>query len=450
MSIDTDTAQLRLNDAELETVCQLALDEAKKLGATQADVGVSCGSGLSVSVRLGEVETIEHNQDKGLGVTVYFDQRKGSSNTSDFSEAAVRQSVQAACSIAKYTAEDECAGLAEAGLMATKIPDLDLLHPWDISAEQMVDMAARCEQAARDYDVKISNSEGATIARHSGVSIYANTHGFFGRVDSSHHSSSCSVIGGQGDAMQRDYWYSSARNPKNLENVESVGQQAAQRTLRRLGAKSIATGVYPVLYSPEMARSLLGTFTSAISGGSLYRKTTFLLDKLGEPVFSPLITINEQPLLMGELGSSPFDNEGVARHNRCIVEGGVLQGHFLSSYSARKLGVKTTGNAGGARNLVLQAGSYTPKQLFEKMGGGFYVTEMMGSGVNLSTGDYSRGAAGFWVENGEIAYPVEEVTVAGNLADMFLNIRAVCNDMDKRGNIHTGSILIGQMTVAGT
>ncbi len=449
MSINTASSKPQLNDVELETLCQLALDEAKSLGATQADVDVSQESGLSVSVRLGEVETIEHNRDKGLGVTVYFGQHKGSSNTTDFSEAAVRQSVQAACSIAKYTTEDACAGLADAELMATEIPDLDLLHPWDTNAEQMIEMAAECEQAARDYDAKISNSDGATISTHSGVSVYANTHGFFGRVDSSRHSNSCSVIGGEGDAMQRDYWYSAARNAQNLESAASVGQQAAERTLRRLGARSINTGVYPVLYSPEMARSLLGSFSSAISGGSLYRKTTFLLDKLGEPVFSPLVNIDEQPLLIGELGSSPFDGEGVARQNRHIVQDGVLQGHFLSSYSARKLGVQTTGNAGGARNLVLQPGAYTLEQLLEQMGSGFLVTEMMGSGVNLTTGDYSRGAAGFWVEKGEIAYPVEEVTVAGNLREMFLNIRALGNDVDKCGNIHTGSLLIEQLTVAG-
>lgn len=437
------------SDAEFESLSQLALDEAKRLGATQADVGVSRESGLGVSVRLGEVETVEHNRDKSLGITVYIGKRKGSSNTSDFSESAVKRSVQAACDIARYTAEDDCAGLAEADLMAVDYPDLDLHHPWDVSAEKAIDIAMDCEQAARDYDAQITNSDGATVSSHSGVSVYANTHGFFGRVNSSRHSVSCSVIAGQGDSMQRDYWYSVARRAGDLQEAEEVGRQAAMRTLRRVGARPIKTGVYPVLYSPEMARSLLGSFTNAISGGALYRKTTFLLDMLNQPVFSSLVNISEMPLLPRELGSSPFDGEGVARQNRSLVDGGILQGYALSSYSARKLGLQTTGNSGGVRNLVLQAGELSPTQLLAEVGSGFLVTEMMGSGVNLTTGDYSRGAAGFWVENGEIVHPVEEVTVAGNLRDMFMNIRALGNDVDKRGNIHTGSLLVDGVTVAG-
>ena len=436
-------------DSALQDLCGLALAEAKANGATQADVGVSQESGLSVNVRLGEVETIEHNRDKGMGITVYVGKRKGSSNTSDFSEAAIRQSVQSACAIAKYTTEDDCAGLADAELMASEVPDLDLKHPWSVSPEHAIEIATECEQAARDYDAKITNSEGASVSSHSGVSVYANSHGFFGRVDSSRHGCSCSVIAGEGDNMQRDYWYSVARDAKQLEAANSVGRQAAERTLRRLGARPINTGVYPVLYSPEMARSLIGGFTNAISGGSLYRKTTFLLDMLGKQVFSNSISIAEKPLLPRELGSSPFDGEGVARVNRDLVTDGVLQGYILSSYSARKLGMQTTGNAGGARNVVLAPGELSPEQLLAEMGSGFLVTEMMGSGVNMTTGDYSRGAAGFWVENGEIAYPVQEVTVAGNLRDMFCNIRALGNDVDKRGNVHTGSLLIDSLTVAG-
>ncbi|MEM7209143.1 MAG: metalloprotease PmbA [Pseudomonadota bacterium] len=433
----------------LERLSELALDEARKNGATQAEVGVSSESGLSVSVRLGDVETIEHNRDKGMSITVYMGQRKGASSTSDFSEGAIAQSVRAACDIARYTEEDDCAGLADAELMATDIPDLDLMHAWDVSAEQAIEIASECESAARDYDEAISNSEGATVSSHSGTSVYANSHGFCANVDSSRHSLSCSVIAGEGDSMQRDYWYSVARNSEDLDSAEAVGQRAAQRTVRRLGARTVTTGTYPVLFSPEMSRSLINALIGAISGGALYRKTSFLLDRKGEQIFAPIVNISESPLLPRELGSSAFDAEGVARRNRNLVSEGVLQDYVLSSYSSRKLGLVTTGNAGGVRNVIVQPGENSPQDMLKQMDRGFLVTEMMGSGANLTTGDYSRGAAGFWVENGEIVHPVEEVTVAGNLLDMFQRIEALGNDVDKQGNIHTGSVLVGSMTVAG-
>ncbi|MEM7291764.1 MAG: metalloprotease PmbA [Pseudomonadota bacterium] len=447
---DLTAPQLSESDeSELASLCQLVLDSARENGATQSEVAVSRESGLSVTVRLGEVETVEHNRDKGLSITVYHGQRKGSSSTSDFSEAAIRQSVQAACDIAKFTEEDDCAGLADADLMASEIPDLDLHHPWQLSPERAIDIAKECEQAARDYDPRVSNSEGGTVSSHQGTSAYANSHGFFAAVRGTRHSISCSVIAEQDETMQRDYWYTVARLADDMDSALSVGETAAQRTVRRLGAESITTGQYPVLFAPEMARSLLGSFVGAISGGALYRKTSFLLDCLDKPIFSSQINITEQPLLSRALSSSPFDGEGVARRNRALVTDGVLNGYVLSSYSARKLGMATTGNAGGARNVILEAGKHSPEQLLAEMDRGLLVTEMMGSGANLTTGDYSRGAAGFWVEDGKIVHPVETVTVAGNLRDMFTAIRATGNDVNRMGNIHAGSLLIDGMTVAG-
>ncbi len=433
----------------LEELAQQVLDEAKNRGASSAEAGVSYGSGLSVSVRMGEVETLEFNRDRSLGVTVYFGQRKGSANTSDWSATAVSETVAAACSIARYTSEDDCAGLADAALMARDIPDLDLCHPWDLSAEAAIELALRCENEARGLDARIVNSEGASVSSHRGITAYANSHGFAGGYEGTRHSVSCAVVGKEGDSMQRDYWYSVAREPSALEAADAVGRRAAERTVRRLNGRRLATGRVPVVFAPEVASGLLGSFIAAIRGGKLYRKASFLLDTLGQQIFPEFVHIQEQPHLPRALGSAPFDGDGVATCTRDLVRDGVLQGYVLDAYSARKLGMQSTGNAGGVHNLVIEPGEKDLAALLREMDRGLLVTELMGQGINYVTGDYSRGASGFWVENGEIQYPVEEITVAGNLRDMFMNLAAVGNDVDKRGNIRTGSLLLEGMTVAG-
>lgn len=435
---------------ELEAVVAAILDQAKRQGATAAEAGVSAESGLSVTVRLGEVETVEHNRDKGLGVTVYFGQRKGSASTSDYSPQAIEETVRAACDIARYTAEDPAAGLADAALMAQHIPDLDLYYPWDVDAERAIELAQECEAAARAVDARITNSEGATVGSHSGYRVYANSHGFLGAYPSSRHSVSCAVIADDGHGMQRDYWYTAARDAADLESVRKVGARAGERTVRRLGGQRLSTRQAPVLFVAEVAGGLFGQFIRAVRGESLYRKSSFLLDSLGQQIFPDFIRIHEQPHLKKALGSAPFDSEGVATRARDIVSAGVLQGYVLDSYSARKLGMQTTANAGGVHNLTIDPGADDFAALLRRMGAGLVVTEMMGMGVNLVTGDYSRGAAGFWVEHGEIQYPVEEITVAGNLRDMFRQIVAVGSDVDTRGNTRTGSVLIENMTIGGT
>jgi len=434
---------------ELETVVAAILGEAKRQGASAAEAGVNAESGLSVTVRLGEVETVEHNRDKGLGVTVYFGQRKGSASTSDFSPEAIRETVGAACAIAKYTAEDPCAGLADAELMAADIPDLDLHYPWDLSAERAIALAEECESAARAVDKRITNSEGATVSSHAGYRVYGNSHGFTGAYPSSRHSVSCAVIADDGQGMQRDYWYTVARDSGDLENVRGVGRRAGERAVKRLGGRRLPTQQAPVLFVAEVAGGLFGNFIRAVRGESLYRKASFLLDQLGQPIFPSFIRIHEQPHLKKALGSSPFDGEGVATRARDLISAGVLQGYVLDSYSARKLGMQTTGNAGGVHNLTIDPGPDDFAALLKEMGTGLLVTEMMGMGVNIVTGDYSRGAAGFWVENGTVQFPVEEITVAGNLREMFKGIVAVGNDVDTRGNTRTGSVLIERMTIAG-
>ncbi len=449
MSQITPSSNTNPSNAQLEDLVRDILAEARAQGASAAEAGVSLETGLSVTARLGEVETIEYNRDKGLGVTVYFGGRKGSSSTSDFTPEAVREAVRAACGIAKYTAEDEYAGLADAALMARDIPDLDLCYPWDISAEQAIEMAIECEDAARGMDVRISNSEGGSVSSHQGYRVYGNSHGFIGAYPSTRHSLSCAVIGGEGEGMQRDYWFTVARDSAELEAAAEVGRRAAQRTLRRLDARRLPTCQVPVIFAAEIATSLLSHFTSAIRGGALYRKATFLLDHLGKQVFPAHIHIHEQPHLKRALGSTPFDNEGVATQARDIVRDGVLQGYILDSYAARKLGMQTTGNAGGVHNLVIDPGALDLAGMLRRMDKGLLVTELMGMGVNAVTGDYSRGAAGFWVENGEIQYPVEEITIAGNLRDMFMRIAEVGNDVEVRGGTRTGSILIEEMMIAG-
>jgi PmbA protein len=425
------------------------LAEARAQGASAAEAAVSLGSGLSVTVRLGEVETLEYHRDRGLGVSVYFGQRKGAASSSDSSPAAIRETVRAACGIARYTAEDPCAGLADPERMAREVPDLDLYHPWALSAEQAIELARACETAARDADARITNSEGASVASHLGLRVYGNTHGFIGGYPSTRHSLSCTVIGQDGGGMQRDYWYTTGRDAAKLESPEAVGARAAERTLRRLGARRITTRTTPVLFAPEAARGLLGHLVAAVRGGALYRKASFLLDRLGEPVFPAHARIHEQPHLPRALGSAPFDHEGVATSARDLVRDGVLQGYVLDSYSARKLGMQTTGNAGGVHNLEIEPGAHDLAGLIREMGTGLVVTELMGQGVSTVTGDYSRGAAGYWVEGGEIRHPVEEVTIAGNLRDMYRGLLAVGNDTDARGNIRTGSWLIEAMTIAG-
>ncbi len=433
----------------LKQITQDVLKLAKNAGASSAETETSFGSGQNVSVRLGETETIEYNRDKGVSVTVYFGQQKGNASTSDLSPQALKETVEAACNIAKYTAKDEFCGLADAALMATNIPDLDLNHPWTISVDDALLMAKRCEAAALDVDRKrITNSEGAGVSCSDGVFAYANSHGFLGGYASTRHSMSCSVIAVQDDAMQRDYWYTSARDFADMESAEHVGKLAGERTIRRLGTRAMQTGNYPVLFEATLASGLISSLIGAISGGSLYRKSSFLLDSLGKPIASDLLNIDELPHIKKGNASSPFDNEGVATKSRKLVENGVLKGYVLGSYSARKLGMQTTGNAGGSHNLIVQSTGEDFVDLLKKMGTGLLVTEVLGHGLNMVTGDYSRGAAGFWVENGVIAYPVEEITIASNMADMLKNIVAIGNDVNKNSSKQTGSILIDKMMVA--
>ncbi len=436
----------------LKQIIDLILHQAKKNGATQAEAGANVESGLSVTVRLAEVETIEHNRDKGLGVTVYFDKRKGSASTTDYSEQAIIDTVKAACDIARYTSEDEFTGLADKSLMAIEIPDLDLYHPWDISAEQAIDIATDCETLARNFDPRITNSEGATVNSHTGLRFYGNSHGFMGTYPSSRHSITCALIAESNNSMQRDYWYSVARDAQQLENNSIIAQKVAERTIARLGSRKINTIQTPVIYGSEVASGLISHFLRAINGSLLYRDATFLLNSLNTTVFPEFLSISESPHLLKGLGSAAFDSEGVAtRANQWIVDG-VVQNYILSSYSARKLGMQTTANAGGVRNIRIKnkLEEVNLMQLLQTMGSGLYITELMGQGINMVNGDYSRGASGFWVENGEIQYPVEEITVAGNLRDMFSNIINIATDVDVRSNIQCGSILIEQMQIAGS
>lgn len=433
----------------LKQVVADLLAEARQQGASAAEAAVSGTRGLDLTVRLGEVETVEHTNDHGLGVTVYFGQRKGAASTTDLSPAAIRETVTAACRIAKYTSEDDCAGLADAGRMAYDYPDLDLYHPWDIDALAAADIARACEEAARSADPRISNSEGATVSTQAGSFIYGNSHGFVGGYPTTRHSISCSVLAGEGDGMQRDYWYTSNRLPGELESPEAVGRRAAERTVARLDARRLGTRKVPVIFRAELAPGLVRSFLGAVRGHAIYRQASFLLDQVGEQVFPAWLQMSEDPLKPRGQASAPFDNEGVATAPRTLVQDGVLQGYTLDSYSARKLGLETTGNAGGVRNLSVTCGDQDLDALLREMGTGLLVTELMGQGVNNVTGDYSRGAAGFWVENGQIQYPVEEITVAGNLKDVFRNVVAIGNDRDIPGSIDTGSWLVEQMTVAG-
>jgi PmbA protein len=435
--------------ADLQAMVTGVLREAQRLGASQAEAGVSIESGLTLTVRLGEVETLEYQRDRGLGITVYFGHRKGSSSTADLSSSAIKEAVRAAASIARYTAEDECAGLADAELMAREAPDLDLDHPWSLSPDKAIEIARSCEDAARSFDKRIENSEGATLTSHDGLRIYGNTHGFLGGYASSAHTLTCAVIGRQDGSMQRDYWYTSARDALDMEPPKSVGRKAAQRAVARLGARKLTTREAPVLFSPEVARGLIGHFLGAMRGSAQYRQMSFLSGAVGQKVFPDFVQLSERPHIKKGLASAAFDNEGVATRDAEIVDRGVATTYLLDSYAARKLKLKSTGHAGGVRNLDVRPGALDHAGLLRHMRTGLMVTELMGQGVNAVTGDYSRGAAGFWIEDGGIAYPVEEITIAGNLKDMFMNIIAIGTDVDHRGGIRTGSILVGEMTIAG-
>ena len=434
---------------QLKSLVADCIQETRNQGATGAEVGVSMESGLSATARLGEVETIEHHRSRGLGLTVYIGQRKGSASTSDLSPAAMRETVAAACRIARHAAEDPCAGLPDTGLLATEFPDLDLYYPWAIEPEAAIELAVSCENAARNHHADISNSEGASLNTFEGLRVMGNSLGFLHGYASSRHSLSVSVIGERDQQMQRDDWWTVARDARDLQSPEEVGRIAAERTIRRLGARSLSTRQCPVIFAADVAASLLGHFIGAIRGGNLYRKSSFLLDQLGKPVFPDFVQIHEQPHLKKALGSVPYDAEGVRTVPHHLVRNGILESYVLSTYSARKLGMTSTGNAGGVHNLIIDPGTLDQAGLLQKMGTGLLVTELMGQGVNLVTGDYSRGATGFWVENGAIQYPVEEFTIAGNLRDMLKNLVAVGNDVDLRGNTRTGSIMLEQLTIAG-
>lgn len=434
---------------DLRNLAGDVLAHARKLGASDCEVDVSEGFGQAVTVRCGEVETIEYNRDKGIGVTIYLGQRKGYASTSDFSPRAVRETVEAALAIARFTAADPCAGLPEAALLASTPLDLDLHHPWTLSVDEAIELARRCEQAAFAVSPLITNSEGATVSMQEGQFVSANSLGFMGGYPTSRHYLSCSVIAGRDEGMQRDDWYSTSRDPRAIAAPEAIGDYAARRALSRLDARRIATCEVPVLFEAPLAAGLIGSFVHAASGGSLYRKSSFLLDRLGKRVFSRKVQIAERPHLRGGLASSAFDNDGVATRDRDVVADGILQGYFLSAYSARKLGMQTTGNAGGCHNLIVKPGKRDLRGLLRKMDRGLLVTELLGQGINYVNGDYSRGAAGYWVEKGEIVHPVEEITIAGNLREMFRNVVSVGNDVLVRGSKQVGSILIERMKVAG-
>jgi len=433
---------------EIKQMSEDVLKVAKTLGASQAEAELSLSIGQNVSVRMQEVEHIEYNRDKGMSVTVYFGKQKGHASTSDLSPQALKDTVAAACNIAKYTAKDDFCGLADADLMASNVHDLDLHHPWDLSVDEAVLIAKQCEEAALAVDTRINNSEGASVSTGTGFFAYSNSHGFTGGYPSSRHGISCSVIAESGDSMQRDYWYATARAPEDLQSAIEIGKLAGERTVKRLNSRKIKTCQVPVLFEAPLASGLISTLISAVSGGNLYRKSSFLLNSLGQQIASPLLNINEEPHIKKGLASSPFDNEGVSTMSRQLVKDGVLQGYVLSSYSARKLGLKTTGNAGGNHNLIVQSGGLDLAGLLKEMGTGLLVTELLGHGLNMVTGDYSRGAAGYWVENGVIVHPVEEITIASNMAEMLKMIVAVGNDVLIQGSKQVGSILIERMTVA--
>ncbi len=438
-----------LGREELEDLVALALDEARSHGVDQAEVAASQDTGLSVTARLGDVENLEYTNDRGIGITVFKDSCKGNASTSDVSPAAIREAVAKACSFATLTASDPHSGLADAELMCADIMDLDLDHPWAIDASQAIALAIECEGAALQHDKRIGNSEGATVTTNRGSRAYGNTHGFVGSCSRTSHSITCVVLAESDGTMQRDYYYTASRVPEKLDDALFVGEMAAKKTINRLGAVKIKTVEAPVLYIPELARGFLGHAIGAIAGGSQYRRSSFLLEAVGEKIFPDFMQIQERPHLAEGMSSTAYDAEGVATYDRDIVSDGILQGYVLSSYSARRLGLATTANAGGTQNLVVPGGDKDHAQLLSDMGTGFLVEELIGQGVNPVTGDYSRGAVGHWVENGEIQHAVHEVTIAGNLRDLYQRIAAIGNDQDRRGGIRCGSLLVEEMTIAG-
>jgi PmbA protein len=435
--------------AEVKQAVSQVLAHAKQLGASSAEASMSRTRGLSVETRHGEVETVEFNQDGGLGISLYFGQRKGSASTADLSPQALKRTVEAAADIARYTSEDPHAGVAEVSWLEFNPPQLDLYYPDSIGIEEAIALCAAAEEAAFAEDSRITNSEGASFSTHQGLKVYGNSHGQLVGYPSSRHSFSCVVIGEAGDDMQRDYSYTVARRYADLLDPRQIGREAARETVSRLQPRKIPTQKVPVLFRADIASSLFGHLVSAISGGSIYRKSSFLLGKVGQQIMAPGLTIQEKPHLDLALASSPFDSEGVKTRDLTVIEQGVLTTYLTTSYSARKLGMASTGHAGGIHNWLVQHGNDDLAALCRQMGKGLLVTELMGQGVNTVTGDYSRGASGFWVEHGEIQFPVAEVTIAGNLKDIFMNIVAIGNDVDRRGGVQTGSVLVAQMQVAG-
>ena len=435
----------------LTDVVSLALEEARGQGASECEADASVSQGLSVSVRLREVDTLEYQRDRGLSLTVYFGKRKGSASTADLAGSAVRETVEKACAIARYTAEDPYAGLVEPEALAREIPDLDLDHPWDLTPERAIELARECEAAGLAVDPRLANSEGAAVSSQRQTGVYGNSLGFLAGYSATSHSVSCTLIAEAGEDMQRDYWFTVARDPADLEAAAGIGRTAGERALARLGARRLTTRKVPVAFTPDMARGLFRHFVGAISGTSQYRKSSFLLNAAGEQIFPAFLQMAERPHLPKGLASSPFDQEGAATRDRELVRDGVLGGYVLGSYSARRLGLKTTGNAGGIHNLIVGGteGALDRQAFLRRLGTGLLVTELMGQGVNGVTGDYSRGASGFWVEQGAIAYPVHEITIAGNLKPMYRHIVALGDDVDVRGGIRTGSVLLDELTVAG-
>ncbi len=425
------------------------LEHAKSLGATAAEAAMSSTAGLSVSTRLGEVETIEFNQDGGLGISVYVGNKKGSASTADLSPKALRSVVEKAVEIAKFTSEDPCNGLAAAELMEMSPPDLDLYHPWDVTPEQGIELCIEAENAALNADERIVNSDGANFSSHQGLRVYGNSHGMLAGYPRTRHSISTMVIGKDGEQMQRDSAYTVSRERGELRSARDVGLEAAAETLAKLNARKLQTMKAPVVFRADIASSLFGHLVAAIGGGALYRKSSFLLDSLGTQVFNKVVNIAERPHLLKGLASTPFDSEGVITQDRQIIQNGELQTYLLASYAARKMGMTATGHAGGIHNWLVEQTHADLAELLKTMGSGLLVTELMGQGVNTVTGDYSRGAAGFWVENGEIQYPVSEITIAGNLKDMFQGISAIGGDIDRRGSVLAGSVLIDQIQIAG-
>ncbi len=449
-----DQAITNLDDSnvELDRLSELSADVLRRCrakGASEVDLGIGVDVGLSVSVRLGEIESIEHNRDRGLSLTVYFGKRKGSASTADLHPDSIEKTIEHACAIAKHTEEDPCNGLADADLLAHDFADLDLWHPWDITTDEATALALRCEEAGRSFDPRISNSEGATVQIGSSLAVGATSHGFFSRERDSRHMISVALLAEDESGMQRDYWYESVRSADDFPDVATIGRTAAERTLARLGARKLGTRQCPVLFAPQVARSLIGHLVSAVSGGALYRKASFLVDYVGKPVFPNFVQIVERPHIRRGQASANFDSEGVATRDSDLITNGRLARYVLGSYSARKLGLRSTGNAGGVHNLIVTTGEDDFAAMLKRMGTGLVVTELMGQGVSLLTGDYSRGASGFWVENGELAYPVEEITIASNLRDMFANIVAIGSDVDHRSHVLTGSILLDRLTIAG-